>query len=91
MQPYLWVRVQKIPHGLRFVCRQIVENNVDLLPRPALRNHLAEEIHEVGAGVARRCFPMNPSGFGIECRVQRQRSMPVILEPVALGTARRQR
>src|SRR5579872_2746589 len=81
------MRVQKIPDDLRFVRRQIVENDVDLLPGPALRNHFAEEIHEIGAGVARRRFSVHAPGLGVQRGVQRQRAVAVIFEPVPLGAA----
>ena len=71
MQPHSRMRFQKIPHGLRLVRREIIENDVDLLLGPALRNDLAEEIHELGAGVARRGFPMHPSGLGVERGLKR--------------------
>lgn len=85
MQPHLRMCVQKIPHSLGFMRREIVENDVNLLFRPALRNDLPEEIHEVGAGVTHRRFSMHATGLGVECGVQRQRAMAVICEPVALG------
>jgi hypothetical protein len=85
------MRFQKIPHGLSLVRRKIIQNDVDLLLRPALRYNLAEEIHEVGAGVARRGFSVHASGLGVQRGIQRQRAVAVIFKPVALGAARRQR
>ncbi len=85
------MRFQKISNGLGLVGREIVENDVDLLLRPALRHHLSEEIHEVGTGVAGRRFPMHSSGFGVQRSVERQRAMAIILEPVALSATRRER
>ena len=66
VQPHFRMRVQKIPHSLRFVRRQIVENDVDPLLGPALPGNLSEEIDKAGAGVARCYFSIHAPGYGVE-------------------------
>ena len=54
VEPHLWLLFQKISNCLGLMRGEIVENDMDLLPRPALRHHLSEEMNEVGAAVADR-------------------------------------
>lgn len=44
--------IQEGPHGLRLVRRQVVEDDVDLSRLPRTRDHVPQEVHEGGAGVA---------------------------------------
>lgn len=51
MQPYICGGFQERAHLLRFVGRQVVRADVDLLPRPSSLD-LAEEAHELLAGMS---------------------------------------
>jgi hypothetical protein len=73
------------------MCRQVVENNVNLLVGRTLVNDLREENDKFLAGVARRRSAMNFSCLSIKRCVQRKRSMPVVLEAMALGPSRTER
>ena len=71
--------------------REIVENDVDGA-RPRLRVHDAlPELDEVVASVARRGLADQFAGTRVQCGVQRERAMPVVLEAVALRATGRQR
>jgi hypothetical protein len=48
---------EKVANQLGFVGREVVEDDVNLLPGRAQGDHFLEEGHEVTAGVAGRSFP----------------------------------
>ena len=49
--------LEEIGNRLGFVRREVVEDDVNLLPGPAQRHHFFQKSHEVAAGVAGRGFP----------------------------------
>ena len=64
---------------------------MNLLPGRAQRDHFFEEGNEVATGVASCGFAVHAAGLGVQRGIQRKRAMPVVLEPVTLGAARRER
>src|SRR4029453_5449951 len=76
------------PRGL--VRREIVSDHVNLLTFWLVDYDVGQERNEFGRGMPHRGLTEHLAGFGIEGCVQRQRAMPVILEAVAFGTARRE-
>ena len=83
--------VQEPLHELRLVGGQVVEDHVDLLVGCAGRDHLAEETHEVQARVTGRRLSLHLARPHVQRRVERQRAVPLVLEPVTLDPARRER
>ena len=79
------------PHQRGLVSREIVEDDVDLLTGRAQGDDFLQESDEVLTGVASGGFAVNAAGGGVQRRIQRQGSVPVVLETVALGAARRKR
>src|ERR1035437_3515223 len=83
--------LEELADRLSFVGGEIVEDDVNLLPRRAQGYDLLQKGHELVAGVASGSFAVNATGGGIERRIQGERSVPVVLEAVAFGTSRRER
>lgn len=82
---------QKLTHQIGLMGRQIVQDDVNLLVPGAQRDDFLEEGDEVAAGVASRGLTVNPARGSVQGRVQRQRPMAVVLEPMAFSTSRRER
>lgn len=53
---------QKLPHQCRFVSREVVEDDMDLLPKRAEGDNLLQECNEILACVASRGLSVNPAG-----------------------------
>ena len=64
---------------------------MDLLIGLAGRDHLAEEVHEVLTRMLGRCPALNLAGLNVRRRVERQRAVSLVLEPVPLDATRRER
>ena len=64
---------------------------MDLLSGLAGRDHLAEEAHEVLACMPGRRLALNLAGLDVQRRVERQRAVSLVLEPVPLDATRRER
>jgi len=62
------------------VCGEIVEDDVNLLPRRAQGDYLLEKGDELAAGVAGGGLAVDAAGGGIERRIQGERAVPVVLE-----------
>ena len=83
--------LQEVSNELGFVGREVVEDDMNLLPGRAQRYHFSEEGNEVTAGVAGRGSSVHAAGFGVQRGIQRKRSVPVVLEAMTLGSPRRKR
>src|SRR5258705_5267204 len=83
--------LQELPHQRGLVSREIVEDDVNLLIGRPQGYDVLEEDDKVAAGVACSGLSVNAAGRGIQRRVQRQGSVPVVFKSVALGAARRKR
>ena len=77
------ILLQELPHEHRFVSREIVEDDVDLLLGRPEGNNLFQEADEVPTGVAGGRFPVNASGRGVQCGIQGERSMPIVFKSVS--------
>jgi len=64
---------------------------MNLLPGRAQRDHFCEEGHEVTAVVASCASSVHAAGLGVQCGIQRKRSVAVVLEAVTLGSSQRKR
>jgi hypothetical protein len=73
------------------VSREVVEDDVDLLPGRTQGGDFLQESDEVLAGVASRGRSVNPAGGSFQSRIEGERPMPVIFETVPLGAAGRKR
>ena len=91
MKAYARILLQKLPHVRGFVSGEIVEDDVDFLARRAQRNDFLQKGDEVLTCVARGGLSMNTAGGGIQRRIQRERSVPVIFKPMAFDAAGRKR
>jgi hypothetical protein len=81
------ILLQELPHKLRLVGGEIVENNVDLLAGWAQGNDFLQKGNEVLTGVACGGLSMDTARGSIQRCIQRERSMPVVFEPMALDAA----
>ena len=76
---------------MSFVGGEIVEDDVNLLPRRAQGYDLLQERDELTAGVAGSGLAVDAAIGGIERRIQGERSVSVVLEAVTFGASRRER
>ena len=83
--------LQKRPHEPGLVGGEIVENDVDLLAGWAQGNDFLQKGNEVLTSMACGGLSMDTARGSIQCCIQRERSMPVVFEPMALDAARRKR
>ena len=91
MEFHISMMSQKLPHRRRLVNTQIVENDVHFLIGWATGDHVFQKPHELGAGMARGSLAHDVAGLRIERGEQRQRTMAMVLKPVAFGPPWRQR
>lgn len=91
MESQSWMFLQERCHGLGFVGGEVVRDDVDLLSGRLAVQDLPEESNELGTRVPLRRLAQYLPGAGVERRVEREGSMPVILESMALNSSRRQR
>lgn len=77
------------PCGL--VRREVVSDDMDLLARKLVGHNVGQEGDELRRGVALGRLAQHFTRLRIERRIQRQRAVAEVLEPVALGATRRQR
>src|SRR5208337_2749864 len=83
--------LEELADRLSFVGGEIVEDDVNLLPRRAQGYDLLQERDELTAGMAGGGLAVNATGGGIERRIQGERSVSVVLEAVTFGASRRKR
>jgi hypothetical protein len=83
--------LKEVANELGFVGREVVEDDMNLLPRRAPRYHFCEKGNDVGAGMAARGSSVHAAGLGVQRGMQRKRSVPVVLETVTLRSPRRKR
>src|SRR6201987_592742 len=83
--------LQELPHQRGLMSREIVEDDVDLLMGRAQGHDFLQEDDKVAAGVASSGLSVNAAGRGVQRRIQRQGSVPVVFKSMALGAARRKR
>src|SRR5215471_13995809 len=77
------------PLGL--VGREVVDDDVDLLPTRLADDDIAKKRHELLGCVTGGRHAEDFATSGVEGRIQRQSPVPVVLETMALGAARRER
>lgn len=71
--------------------RQVIGDHVNLSPLRLAGHDVAEELDKGGARVPRRRLPEHFARLRIQRGKQRERPVPLVLEAVPLGAARRQR
>lgn len=91
MQRDVRVECEKRLHLLRLAGGQVVEDHVQVAAARLARDKRGQEAHTLGARVAHRRVAEHFAGTRIEGRVEREGTVTVILEAVALGAAGRQR
>ena len=80
--------LQKRPHEPGLVGGEIVENDVDLLAGWAQGNDFLQKGNEVLTGVACSGLTMDTARGSLQRSTQREGSVPVVFEPIALDVAR---
>jgi len=70
---------------------EIVGDDMNLLTLRLRTDKIGEEGHELGAGVSIGRFTYDGSAGGIQSRIQRERSVAVVLESVPFGSTGRKR
>ena len=83
--------LEELADRLSFVGGEIVEDDVNLLPRRAQGYDLLQKGDELTAGMAGSGFAVDATGGGIERCIQGERAVPVVLEAVPFGASRRER
>ena len=83
--------LEELADRLRFMRGEIVEDDVNLLPRRAQGYDLLQKGDELTAGMAGSGFAVDATGGGIQCRIQRERAMPVVFEAVTFSASGRER
>ena len=63
---------------------------MDFLATRLIGGNVGQEGHELGRGMARRGLAQDLTGLDVKGGVQRQRTVPVILEAMSLGTSGRE-
>jgi len=76
---------------LSVVGREIVEDDVNLLPRRSQAYDFLEKDNELTAGMAGGGLAVDAATGGIERRIQGEGPAPVVFEAVAFGASRRKR
>ncbi len=91
MQTDTRVLFQEAQHFSRLMRREVVQNDMDFLLRLAVADHVAKRRSEFVAGMPCRRFAVDFAGAHIECSIQGELTMPIILKAVPLGTSWRHR
>jgi hypothetical protein len=82
---------QEVAHQRGFVGREVVEDDVNLLPGRAEGDDFLQEGNEVLTGVASGSLSVNPTGGRFQGRIEGERAVPAVLEAVTFGPAGRKR
>ena len=77
---------QEVNDFSRFVRREVVENDVNLLLGRTTVHHLAQEGDELVARVAGSGLAQDIAGLGVEGGIQRKGAVSPVFESVAFGT-----
>ena len=81
------ILLQKLLHQGGLVSREVVEDDVDLLPWRTRGGDFLQESDEVLAGVASRGPSVNPAGGCFQGGIEGERAMPVVFETMLLGAS----
>ena len=87
----LRMRLEELFHLPGLVGGEIVGDDMDFFATGLVDDDIGEEGDELGRSVPRRSLAQHLSGLGIEGRVERERSMPVVLKAMSLCSPRRER
>src|SRR6202012_533446 len=82
---------QKPRHSLGLMSRKIVGNDVNLAILGLRGQDLTQERDKLFRGVPLRRFSQNLATAGLQSRVERERTVPAIFEPMPLYAAGRER
>ena len=91
VQVHVGVSLQELFDLVGLVCRQVVENHVNLLVGLTAGDNLFEEPDEFGAGVPLGSLALHLASLDVECRVQRQRAIASIFKAVPFQSSGRLR
>ncbi len=91
MQVHTRMSVEKLPQAAALRTDRLSANGVNFTALGLSGHDAGKERHKGIAGVLRCGFADDLAGLCIQGRIQRERSVPVILETVMLGATRRKR
>src|SRR5208283_6075605 len=91
MHMNLRVRLEERFNLSGFVGREIVGDDVNFFAARLIDDDIGEEGDELSGRVPRRSLAQDFSGLGIERRIERKRSMPVVLKAMSFSSSRRER
>ena len=91
MQVQLGMLGQELCDPLGLMRREVVGDNVDLAAFGFQRHDLAEKGHKLLGGMVGGGLTQDFAAFGVQRSVERERTMPKVLEAVALGSPRAER
>jgi hypothetical protein len=83
--------LQKLLHRFGFVGGEIVQHDVNLSCPARFPQQPPQKHQELSAGISLRSVALHPAGLHVQGGIQRQSSVPVVLETVPFGSPRRQR
>ena len=83
--------LEKRTDRLSFVRGEVVQDDVNSLPRGTQGYDLLQKGDELTAGMTGSSFAVDATGGGIQRRIQRERSVPVVLKAVAFSASWRER
>jgi hypothetical protein len=83
--------LQKLLHRFGFVGGEIVQHDVNLSCPARFPQQPPQKHQELRAGISLRSVALHPAGLHVQGGIQRQSSVPVVLETVPFGSPRRQR
>ena len=91
MKAYSRILIEERGHRLGFVCREIVQNDVDLLAARSSFDDIGQKSQEVFTGVTPGGLAVDLPCFHVQGRVERERPVTVVLESMFFRPARRER
>src|SRR5260370_42631974 len=91
VQVHLGMIGQELRDPLGLMGREVVGDEVDLTTLGLQRNNLAHEGHKLLSGMSGSGLTQNLAAGGVERGIERERTVPIVLEAVALGPPRAKR
>ena len=91
MEVHTRILFQEPLHQGRLVSREIVEDDVDLLPGCAEGDDFLQKCDEILTRMVCGCFSVHPAGGRFQRGIEGQGTVPVILEAVAFSATRGKR
>ena len=91
VQMNVFVVTKELLNPPRFMSGEVVSNDVNLFATRLLHDEVRKKGDELLARVTRRRGAKDLSSLRVECRIQREGSVPELLKPMSLGSPWQQR